>query len=155
MHSWDSGTGTAGPAETAFRTPVGHGPRHLAFHPGGTTAYLLTEHGNTLVALARQADGTFEEIQTVSSLPAGYSGKAQAAHIQISPDGTLVYVSNRGPNTIGVFRIAGDGKLSVCSRSRRAASGPGSSCCSDRHLDRLQSARATTSWSSTSRPTAR
>lgn len=112
FHTWDSRSGKIGPAQTAFRTPQGHGPRHLAFHPGGKTAYLLTEHGNTLVALARQADGTLAEIQTITSLPAAYTGKAQAAHIQISPDGTLVYVSNRGPHTIGVFRIAADGTLS-------------------------------------------
>jgi 6-phosphogluconolactonase len=112
VHDWDQATGSIGPVRTAFRTPKGHGPRHLAFHPNGKTAYLLTEHGNTLVALSRRADGTFEEIQTMSSLPADYAGKAQAAHIQISPDGTLVYVSNRGPHTIGVFRIAGDGTVS-------------------------------------------
>src|SRR5690606_20758278 len=51
------------------------------------------------------------EINSVSSLPAGYAGKAQAAHIQLSADGTLVYVSNRGPQTIGVFRIAPDGSV--------------------------------------------
>lgn len=112
-HTWDAASGKLGPAQVAFRTPQGHGPRHLAFHPNGKTAYLLTEHGNTLVALSRNADGTLTEIQTVSSLPADYTGKAQAAHIQISPDGTLVYVSNRGPHTIGVFRIAADGTASV------------------------------------------
>jgi 6-phosphogluconolactonase len=112
MHTWDAASGNLGPAQIAFRTPQGHGPRHLAFHPDGKTTYLLTEHGNTLVALSRKPDGTFDEIQTVTSLPSGYTGKAQAAHIQISPDGTLVYVSNRGPHTIGVFRIAGDGTVS-------------------------------------------
>jgi 6-phosphogluconolactonase len=111
-YPWDAATGRAGPPVTAFRTPQGHGPRHLAFHPDGRRAYLLTEHGNTLVALDRLPDGTLREIATVPSLAPGYEGKAQAAHIQISPDGTLVYVSNRGPNTIGVFRIVGDGSVS-------------------------------------------
>lgn len=111
MHSWDAATGRAGPAQTAFMTPEKHGPRHLAFHPNGRQAYLLTEHGNTLVALNREADGTLTEINSVSSIPADFSGKAQAAHIQLSPDGSLIYVSNRGPHTIGVFRVASDGAV--------------------------------------------
>lgn len=113
VHAWDRATGAIGAPVTAFRTPAGHGPRHLAFHPNGRTACLITEHGNTLVALERLGDGTLREINTVPSIPEDYTAKAQAAHIQISPDGKLVYVSNRGPNTIGVFRIAGDGSVSV------------------------------------------
>lgn len=113
MHSYDQVTGAVGPAETAFRTPAKAGPRHLAFHPDGARAYLLTEHGNTLIALSREPDGSLREIGTVPSLPADYTEKAQAAHIQISPDGTLVYVSNRGPSTIGVFRIEADGRTTL------------------------------------------
>lgn len=112
-YTYNAATGDVGVTQTAFKTPAKHGPRHLAFHPDRKRAYLLTEHGNTLVALSRQADGTLKEINTVPSLPDDYKEKAQAAHIQISPDGAFVYVSNRGPQTIGVFRIAADGSVSA------------------------------------------
>lgn len=113
-----------GKVETAFATPAGHGPRHLAFHPSGKFAYLLTEHGNTLTALRREPDGRLTAINALPSQPASYTGKAQAAHIQISPDGTTVYVSNRGPQTIGVFRIAADGSISLLQQVPAAGDWP-------------------------------
>jgi 6-phosphogluconolactonase len=71
----------------------------------------VTEHGNTLIALERRTDGSLRELQTVSILPAGFSGNSQAAHIAMNAAGTLVYVSNRGHNSIGVYAIATDGRL--------------------------------------------
>lgn len=100
-----------GPAAVAFAMPKGAGPRHLAFHPDGRTAYLFTEYASTLTALAREPDGTLRELQTVSTLPADFAGESTGAHIQISDDGRAVYVSNRGHNSIAVFSIADDGTL--------------------------------------------
>lgn len=134
VHAFDSATGSIGPAKTAFRTPAGHGPRHLAFHANGRTAYLLTEHGSTLVALAREANGSFTEINTVPSLPGDYRGKAQAAHIQLNDAGTHVYVSNRGPNTIGVFRIAADGSVSAVQQASTGGDWPRFFLLLERHL---------------------
>lgn len=106
MHAVSAG-GDIGPAQTAFRTPVKAGPRHLAFH--GSLAVLVTEYANTLTSLRREADGTLSEIETVSTLPAGYSETSYGAHIQIVGD--VVYMSNRGHNSIAAFRIAADGRL--------------------------------------------
>lgn len=111
--SYDAAKGAFGPVTTAFAPPRHTGPRHLAFHPNGKFAYLLTEHGNTLTALRHEPDGRLTAINTLPSQPTDYAAKAQAAHIQLSPDGTTVYVSNRGPQTIGVFRIAADGSISL------------------------------------------
>lgn len=105
--------GSIGAARTAFRTPAKSGPRHLAFHPDGQLAFLLTEYANTLTSLRRRADGTLDEIQTVSTLPAGHAGTSYGAHIQLSADGSTVYVSNRGHNSIAVFAIARDGNLAA------------------------------------------
>lgn len=108
-----SGGNFTGGAEVAFAMPRGSGPRHLAFHPAGKFAYLFTEYANTLTALAREPNGTLTELQTISSIPAGYSETTYGAHIAINPAGTVVYVSNRGHNSIAVFAIAADGRLSL------------------------------------------
>lgn len=112
VHDVDA-DGSIGPGRTAFRMPTKSGPRHLAFHPGGQLAFLLTEYANTLTALRRQPDGTLRQIQTISTLPAGYAETSYGAHVQLSADGSAVYVSNRGHNSIAVLAIAGDGRLTA------------------------------------------
>lgn len=102
-----------GAPETAFAAPAGAGPRHLAFHPNSKFAYLFTEYAETLTALARGADGKLTELNTLPALPAGFDGKSTGAHIQINPAGDTVYVSNRGHNSITVFAIAADGRISL------------------------------------------
>jgi 6-phosphogluconolactonase len=109
---YESGSFVGGP-ETAFSAPKGAGPRHLAFHPGGKFAYLFTEYAETLTALARERDGKLTALNTLPALPAGFDGKSTGAHIQINPAGDVVYVSNRGHNSITAFGIAADGRISL------------------------------------------
>lgn len=104
------GSFTGGPV-TAFALPKGSGPRHLAFHPGGRFAYLWTEYANVLTALARQPDGTLTEINALAALPPDFTGTSYGAHIEIAPGGDVLYVSNRGHNSIAVFSIADDGSI--------------------------------------------
>jgi 6-phosphogluconolactonase len=110
---YDATTGAFGPPETAFAAPNGAGPRHLAFHPNGKFAYLFTEYAETLTALAREPGGKLTELNTLSALPADFTGESTGAHIQINPAGTVAYVSNRGHNSITVFGIAEDGRISL------------------------------------------
>ena len=153
------GTGPAARSvrrQTAFRTPGGHGPRHLAFHPGGKTAYLLTEHGNTLVALARQADGTLREIHDRLVAPRGLhrqgAGRAHPdqpgrhAGLRLEPRASTPSASSVSPAT-----AASAPMQQVADRRRVAAVLPAAraAICSP------ATSGATTSWCSTSRPTAR
>jgi 6-phosphogluconolactonase len=108
---YDTASGRLGAPNAAFAAPPNAGPRHLAFHPDGRFAYLLTEYSNTITALEREADGRLTELETLPSLPAGFGGTSYGAHIQISDDGEVVYLSNRGHNSIASFRVAGDGQL--------------------------------------------
>ncbi|MDB5540394.1 MAG: hypothetical protein JWQ89_2121 [Devosia sp.] len=112
FYRYEAGSFVGGP-ETAYAAPKGAGPRHLAFHPNGKFAYLFTEYAETLTALAREADGKLTELNTLSALPADFDGKSTGAHIQINPAGDTVYVSNRGHNSITVFAIAPDGRISL------------------------------------------
>ncbi len=91
----------------------GSGPRHLDFSPDGRFAYLVNELSSTVVAYAfAPQDGILSEIQVVPMLPDGFDGESWAAEIQVHPKGDFVYASNRGHDTIAVFKRGGsDGTL--------------------------------------------
>ena len=85
----------------------GSGPRHLAWHPSGTFLYALNELTSTVTAFHYDAGrGALESFQTITTLPAGFSGRNLAAEIAVSPDGRFLYASNRGNDSLAVFRIA-------------------------------------------------
>lgn len=95
------------PAKTRYASiSPASGPRHLDFHPYGEYVYLLNELSGSVTVFNDLGRGGLEEIQTHSSLPVTYKGKAGSADIHVSPDGKFLYVSNRaGSNTIGIFSI--------------------------------------------------
>ena len=84
----------------------GAGPRHLVFHPTRPVVYVVTEMGNTVIAFAWDAArGALRETQTVSTLPADFRGESYAADIHVDAAGRFLYASNRGHDSITVFRI--------------------------------------------------
>jgi 6-phosphogluconolactonase len=84
----------------------GAGPRHLAFHPGGKFSFLINELDSTLSALSYDGrKGTFKELQIVSTLPERFHGESTCADVQVSPSGAFVYGSNRGHDSIVIFKI--------------------------------------------------
>jgi 6-phosphogluconolactonase len=84
----------------------GAGPRHVAFHPGGRLAFLINELDSTLASLSYDGrKGTFNVLQIVPTLPEGYHGESTCADIQVSPSGAFVYGSNRGHDSIVIYRI--------------------------------------------------
>jgi 6-phosphogluconolactonase len=84
----------------------GAGPRHISFHPGGRFAYLVNELDSTVAVLSYDGTaGTFEHLQTVPTLPEGFGGESTCADIQVSSSGTFVYTSNRGHDSIVIYRI--------------------------------------------------
>jgi len=93
----------------------GSGPRHLAFHPTGKYLYVINELLSTVSVFSYDAEkGALTPIQTVSALPAGFSGTSWTAEVAVSPDGRFVYGSNRGDDTLAVFRVdAATGRLTA------------------------------------------
>ena len=84
----------------------GSRPRHFAFHPNGRFAYAINEMGNTITAFDWNGDlGTFHELQTVPTLPQGFTGENTTAEIAVHPSGRFLYGSNRGHDSIVVFAI--------------------------------------------------
>jgi len=84
----------------------GSGPRHIVFSPDEKWAYVISEMGSTVTALAHDAKtGALKEIQTVSTLPEDFHGRSSGAEIAIHPSGKFLYASNRGHDSIAVFVI--------------------------------------------------
>ncbi len=82
-------------------------------HPRGFV-YLINEMGNTVTALRRDAGtGALHTFQTVPTLPAGFTQPSTGAELALHPNGRFLYASNRGHDSIAVYAIAGDGRLSL------------------------------------------
>jgi len=100
----------------AFSLQAGSSPRHLAFHPDGKTLYVNNEASCGVTVFAVDADkGHLTEKQVISSLPADLKndGKFSTAEIVCHPTGKFVYVSNRGPDSIAVYKTNADGTLTL------------------------------------------
>lgn len=81
------------------------GPRHLCFHPNGKWIYVLNELNNTICLVNRNSKGIYTRGTSVSTLPDDFTEFSKAAHILISNDGNFIYASNRGHNSIAVFKV--------------------------------------------------
>lgn len=103
------------PANPPFvRAVPGGGPRHFTFHPNEKFGYVCNEMLSSVTAFQwNRFRGELTEIETVSTLPKGFSGQNSTAEIRIHPLNGHLYVSNRGHNSIAVFEIAKDGKLTL------------------------------------------
>ena len=108
----DAERGTLTPTGQAKAAP-GAGPRHIAVHPKQPFVYVADEMSSTVSAYAlNRADGTLAHLQTIFALPHDVAGNT-CAEIAISHDGTRVYASNRGHDSIVTYRVGDDGRLEL------------------------------------------
>ena len=84
----------------------GSGPTY-AFHPNGKYAYVMTELSSEVIVLTYYPEeGSFTELQYISTVPKEFDGNSQGSAIHISSDGRLLlYAANRGYNSIAVFSV--------------------------------------------------
>lgn len=114
VYEFDAEHGKLAPNDPPFaKVEPGSGPRHLAWHPSGAFAYVITEMGNTIDVFAYDAEkGTLRELQSLSTLPADFQETSYCAEVVAHPSGKFVYGSNRGHDSIAVFTVDRDsGKL--------------------------------------------
>jgi len=119
------------PNDPAYAAVIpGLGPRHFAFGVDGKFAYAVCEMGASAVAFSYDAaNGSLTPIQTISILPADFTGEDQGSEIQIDRSGRYLYTSNQGPEgnsdqvdgRITVFQI--DGKTGLLKQLQIAPSG--------------------------------
>ncbi|HUL16232.1 MAG TPA: lactonase family protein [Terriglobales bacterium] len=107
VYKFDASNGTLIPNDPPyFRIKPGSGPRHIAFSADDKFAYVVSEMGSTVTALRFDAKkGSFKELQAISTLPPGYTGRNDAAEIAIHPNGKFLYASNRGNDSIAIYAI--------------------------------------------------
>jgi 6-phosphogluconolactonase len=78
----------------------------MSFHPSGMFMYVIDEMVSSITAFRYDHMlGTAIWIQTVSTLPADFTGSSSTAEIIVHQSGQWVYGSNRGHNSIVRFRI--------------------------------------------------
>jgi 6-phosphogluconolactonase len=86
----------------------GGGPRHMRFSPDGKFIYLLNELSLSVASFAWEAAaGTARRLADVPNLSAEAKAREAfnaAAEIVVHPGGRFVYASNRGHDTVTVFR---------------------------------------------------
>lgn len=91
-------------------TPGG-GPRHIAFHPSLSVAYVINELNNTVSVISTT---DFSTIQEISTLPEDFTGKSFCADIHVSPDGKFLYGSNRYSDNLVFYSVdSKTGKLNL------------------------------------------
>lgn len=127
IYEFDRETGTLTPAfQPWVQVSTGAGPRHVAFHPGGRSFYVVNSRDATISVVDYQPeDGTAVVIQTVSNHPADFDGKKDGSHALVSLDGRFLYCSHRESNSIGIFAIdAETGELSPAGRAATGGASP-------------------------------
>lgn len=91
----------------------GSGPRHFDFSADRRFIYVINELSSTIAVMMKYG-GEWKQVQTVNTLPQDFKGESWCADIHLSADGQFVYGSNRGHNSIAVFkRDPTSGKLDM------------------------------------------
>jgi 6-phosphogluconolactonase len=110
---FDDQRGTLAPNDPpSVSLPPGDGPRHFHFHPNGRWFYSIQEEASTIAVFGYDsASGRLTPQQTISTLPPGFAGSNFCSEILLSADGRYVYAGNRLHDSIGVFSVGPEGRL--------------------------------------------
>lgn len=101
----DAQTETITPGDPPFtETEAGAGPRRMQITANGRFLYVNNETDSQVSVFA--VSGTnLREVQSVSTIPPGFTGPNTTAEIVLSSDGRYLYVSNRGSDTIAIYAV--------------------------------------------------
>ena len=93
----------------------GKGPRHIAFHPSHPELMaVIAELSSEVLLLMRDSSQRWTITDSVSSLPAEFTGDNSGADIHFHPNGRFLYASNRGHNSVVVLSVDPEqGKMQV------------------------------------------
>jgi 6-phosphogluconolactonase len=116
---FDGGSGRLTPSSPyRVEQPELAGPRHYCFHPNLDLVYFSNEQGCSVTSYRLdRATGTLSTVQTISTLPDGFSARNTCSQIHLTPSGRFLYVGNRGHNSIAGFAVnAATGELTAGGR---------------------------------------
>lgn len=112
-YAFDAETGKLIASSQAKLKP-GSGPRHLVLNPKTPHAYAINEMSSTVSVLAYDAgSGRLVELQAIPTIPRDFEEHNSTAEVRVSADGRFVYGSNRGHDSIAVFRVGDDDQLTL------------------------------------------
>lgn len=110
-----------------FATPPGRAPRHFALHPRAPYLFMTNEREASVSSFRLDsATGEVSPVQTIATLPQGYSGPSVApSNIQIHPNGNFVYSANRGDDSIAIFAVdESNGRMNFVTTVKCGGRGP-------------------------------
>ncbi|MEG0366291.1 MAG: lactonase family protein [Coprobacillus sp.] len=91
----------------------GSGPRHMIFSNDGRFAYLVNEIANNIMVF-KYCEGHFNLIQAIHCIPRHFNGFSSASAIRLTSSGEHLFVSNRGHDSIAMYRVNKEsGKISL------------------------------------------
>ena len=91
---------------SAVKARTGAEPRHIVLHPNNRFAYLVNEKDSTVAYYEfDEKEGTLTPKQILTSLPEDFFGDGWASAIDIAPDGSTLYLSNRKFDSVTVYSI--------------------------------------------------
>jgi len=107
VYKFDSSKGTLTPNNPPFaKVDAGAGPRHFVLRPDGKFGYVVSEMGHTVTVFSNDAaSGRLQSVQTITTLPKGFTGRNDDAEIRMHPSGKFLYASNRGDDSIAIYAI--------------------------------------------------
>ena len=81
-------------------------------------AYFSDEQGSSVTSYSMDPEsGALSAIETVSTLPEGTTVRNTCSMIQITSDGKLLLVPNRGHNSVASFTVDAAGRLTPAARA--------------------------------------
>jgi 6-phosphogluconolactonase len=104
IYAFDAKTGAIS-EKAILELPKGGGPRHLALGKDGLT-YVLNEMGSSVSVFRWKGEASVKPITTVSAIPADFKGNTSGAEVVLHPEGSLLFSSNRGHDSISIYRAS-------------------------------------------------
>ena len=105
VYPFDPASRTLGTRQVV-RHPPGRAPRHSAFHPRLPYFFITNERESILSSFHFDSKtGDVTPIHTAPTIPADFKDRNMLADIRLHPNGNFVYASNRGHDSLAIFRI--------------------------------------------------
>ena len=99
-------------SHSMMRARSGSGPRHLAISRDNRHVYCLNELDGSIDRYAFDADrGELRQMHSASMMPACFDEAPWAAELRASPDGRLLFATDRRSSTLAV--LSTDGQLAL------------------------------------------
>jgi 6-phosphogluconolactonase len=96
---------------SVYQCPPGTGPRHAAFDKNTYRMFMTCEFSSELWSFDFDKEtGVLKFIDKQSTL-SGFTGRNETATLQVHPNGRIVFMNNRGEDTVVWFSISPEGHL--------------------------------------------